>query len=661
MTLLSPASALLAGLICGPILVLLYFLKLRRRPLRVSSTLLWERAVRDLQVNAPFRWLRPSWLLLLQALALACLAIAAGRPALDMSGPVRQRIVLLIDCSASMSALDGAERDPAALPSPLPPSRLDEARAKARRLAANAMASGSARVMVVAFAASPQTLCPLSTSRAAVDEAIDAARVTDQPADLAAALSVVASIAETPADESSDPQAPTVFLLTDGNIAPVEGRFGSLDIRLVRVGPNPGTPVENLAVTRLAARRDFEDPATVRVFAQIQSGHPEARQVRLEWRLDGAPVGSAVRTLRPAPGDAAATAAVPFDLATTEGGTLTVSISGAAGDVLRADDAAAVVLQAASRPRIVVVAPGSDGADADPFLLGALRALEPAALVVLPGSAPMPADADLIIFDRVTPNARPPVPTLSIGAGLPAAGFSVSPALSQVPPARFTGWQRNHPAMRYAGLETILIDPPMRLTLPESGALSLADGPAGPLIALVQDRGVRRLVIAFDLERSNWGPHYSFPLFIANAIDYLTLRGDAQAGRAFSTVEPVSLRLASGARAIEISGSSAVVARAEAPAQAAAPDAEPLPLGVISRAGVYNVHGAQAVGQIAVNLTDDFESLARTSDTVTISGISRASTGAAGGAPREIWAWFVTAALVLLSIEWFLFAWQMRP
>ena len=82
MTLLDPLSAILTGAIAAPILVVLYFLKLRRRRLRVASTLLWQRAVQDLQVNEPFRWLRPSLLLFLQLLALALLAIAIGRPAI---------------------------------------------------------------------------------------------------------------------------------------------------------------------------------------------------------------------------------------------------------------------------------------------------------------------------------------------------------------------------------------------------------------------------------------------------------------------------------------------------------------------------------------------------------------------------------------------------
>ena len=66
--------------IAVPAVVILYFLKLKRKGLVVSSTLLWRRVLEDLRVNAPFQRLKANLLLLLQLLILLALALALSRP-----------------------------------------------------------------------------------------------------------------------------------------------------------------------------------------------------------------------------------------------------------------------------------------------------------------------------------------------------------------------------------------------------------------------------------------------------------------------------------------------------------------------------------------------------------------------------------------------------
>jgi hypothetical protein len=139
---LNPAA--FAFLAIVPIVVLLYLLKLKRKPLEVSSTLFWFRAIQDLEANAPFQKLRKNLLLLLQVLILLLLILALARPFLQAEGRTHQTLALILDGSASMQSVD------------VVPSRFEAAREKAGQLirdlsegdqALLILAAGKARVL----------------------------------------------------------------------------------------------------------------------------------------------------------------------------------------------------------------------------------------------------------------------------------------------------------------------------------------------------------------------------------------------------------------------------------------------------------------------------------------------------------------------------------
>src|ERR1700722_2739696 len=136
---LNAGTAFLAAAVALPALVLLYFLKLRRRDMPVSSTLLWKKAVQDLQVNAPFQKLRRNLLLLLQLLVMAALLLALARPIMNYTPGAGPRTIILIDRSASMSADD----------MPGGKTRLEEAKRQATDLVGTLGRNGAA--MVIAF------------------------------------------------------------------------------------------------------------------------------------------------------------------------------------------------------------------------------------------------------------------------------------------------------------------------------------------------------------------------------------------------------------------------------------------------------------------------------------------------------------------------------
>ena len=138
-TLLSWPAAAIAAAVAIPSLLLLYFLKLRRREQPVSSTLLWRKAIQDMQVNSPFQRLRRNLLLLLQLLVLIALLLALANPVTFSRAGAGQNSVILIDHSGSMNATDLGGR-----------SRLEEAKRQANNLVDSM--GRNAKAMVIAFA-----------------------------------------------------------------------------------------------------------------------------------------------------------------------------------------------------------------------------------------------------------------------------------------------------------------------------------------------------------------------------------------------------------------------------------------------------------------------------------------------------------------------------
>src|SRR5947208_2532462 len=102
-----------------PLLILLYFLKLKRKPIQVPSTFLWKKSIEDLHVNSLFQWLRNNILLILQLLVLLALIYGILAPRLHGAGGRGKHYILMIDNSASMSAID------------VSPTRLESAKAEA--------------------------------------------------------------------------------------------------------------------------------------------------------------------------------------------------------------------------------------------------------------------------------------------------------------------------------------------------------------------------------------------------------------------------------------------------------------------------------------------------------------------------------------------------
>ncbi len=669
MTLLAPFSALAAAALCVPVLVLLYMLRLRRRPVRVSSTLLWRSAVDDLQANVPLRWLRASWLLFLHVLILGLLIVALGRPVLSGGGAVGSRVVILLDRSASMRAADGKGGA----------ARWDAARARCASLADEAIGSGGASVALVAFGAEARVVAGFSTSVSELRDALNGLTTTDQPANLQAALRVVGTLTAPTGEEGSARATTVVELVTDGSLdTSGDLTLAGGEVRVVSVAPAvPEEGPDNLGIVACAARRDYSDPALTRVLVRVVNASRVARDIAVALSLNDRVVER--RALR-VPGGSEG-ASVTFEVHAPEGGVVTADLDRL--DVLAADNRASLVLAPAARARVMLVranpvtelagaAEAADSslapwwllADALGELRASLRVVSAAEYERLVSAGEL--GADLVVFEGVTPSVVPRAASLSFGAGLPVSGLAVAGLAESAESASDRGgsyvvaWSRAHPVLRDVSLDSVYVAgrPRVVWTGSAAGFTSLADGVNGTLIGLLNDGPYRRVVVAFDPASSNWPLQAGFPIFLSAAADYLTQRGEESAGRAFRTGESVVVRAGAGAGVgagrVELVGPERLVAAAGRERS----DSE-VSFGLVERAGLYRVEPAGRDAVVALNLVDTTETMLRSATELRVSGRTVGAAGG-GGVGRELWAWFVGAAGALLVVEWLVYAARMR-
>ena len=345
---LTPITGLIAAAVAVPTLVLLYFLKLKRQNQTVSSTLLWQRAVQDLQVNAPFQRLRRNLLLLLQLLALLAVLVALAGPIWSLRDGAGRRLVLLIDRSASMSARDVEGHA----------HRLAAAQVQAQTVI-DSLRSGSLfawqeqpdQAMVIAFDDHAQVMCNFTSNREQLLRAVRAIAPSDRGTSLQEALTVARAYSQP--GQNGETTA-SLALFSDGRIEDVN----QLDLS----GESwtyhcIGTTRDNVAITALQARRSFEEPDQVAVFVQVANTGTQAMTCDIQVALDNNIVAIRPLTLEPMKEGLPGTGALEIQIQCPAGGLL--EVRHLAQDALDADNQAWAVIDPPQPLRVALVTAGN--------------------------------------------------------------------------------------------------------------------------------------------------------------------------------------------------------------------------------------------------------------------------------------------------------------
>ena len=601
----------------------LYLLKPRRRRVVVAFAPLWQPAAGERRSERWAKRLRRWLSLALQALVFGLLLTGAADPRPGAPDGAGRTLVVLVDRSASMSAVDE------------PGSRLAAARERARALVAG-LGRGD-RALVASFAADVAAGSGFESDPQRLARAALAVTPSEEPGDLGRALAFAAAVLR------GQPH-PTIVLVSDGrfsddartrvrwdgagSVDDTAPSLAGVDVRWARVGRR----ARNVALLAFAARRLPGDPTSVEAAVTLRNFGDAPADVTLEISAgdSGAPVDRVRLTL--APGE---TRRHLLPDVAAPGARLVARL--VERDDLALDDRAYAVVPGLERLRVLRVGAPNLYLDGALLSLGESVAVHGARPEAAEESRARWASYDVVIFDGVAPA---PAPTTGHFLYLaPRGPGSPFPGRGVVRDPVFSDARKGHPVLRQLDLADVNIAEAERLAL-APGDVALASSFGAPLIAARERPGLRALALAFDVRRSDLPMRAAFPLLVANTLGWLAGTDarelpPAVVGRTARVPAP------RGARRVEVRDPAG-----ERSSWPVSGDAVEIP---VRRAGFYRVGDVA----LAANASDAVESDTTPVSTLVLGGRAIAPPDEPRGDARHpLGTLALLAAAILLLAEW---------
>lgn len=474
MTFLSPwAVWFLAGV---PIIVALYFLRLKRRAITVSTHLFWQRALHQTSRNALFQRLRHVFSLLLHLAIFLLLIGALARPIFDRFIHDGASVVLVLDCRARMqaTAADGTTRFARAL---------QTARSYVRE------AGDQRQFAIVKLDAAASVAVPFSNEEKPLLDALENLQPTDATGDIDTALKLANAL--------------------------LDARKGSRRVITLSDREFPAS-AENVAITRFATRPLPANPETSEVLLEVRNFGKSPIRTNVELSYDDKPLD--VKPLELAPG---ATSFTVFPVLTKSSrlarGQLTAKLDTA--DALALDNIAFATLPPARAKRILLISNGNF------FLERLLEADATVKFELLTPDAFTPALATkfaTVIFDGTVPAGFDLAKSEGTFLFLKATPFPAGEIINQ---PLVTDVDATHPATRNVSLRNVSILHAQTLALPSPADGWTFSAPLrsfdNALLITGQRRSQRIAALAFDVNDSDLPLRVAFPLLLSNTIHWL--------------------------------------------------------------------------------------------------------------------------------------------
>jgi len=682
-----------------------YIIKMRRRRFEVPFSALWKRVLEHKDSNALWKHLKRLLSLLLILLILGIVLFAALDPTLGAIDREARSVVILIDASASMKAMDGDEAGSI--------SRMEAARRRADELIDSMGGGDIAMVMKVDGQATPlsrftsdgpmlkkvihgitgndeASLASTADKTGAAAQAarehnllLDGIQASDTPADLPRALGAAA-------DALRDRENPLIVLISDGaypeqqlglvswdaakpvppvpadpkaktakakgewdakNLATVD--LSKIDVRYLPVGNRS----DNVGIVAFNVRRYIANKAAYEVYIEVQNfgTEPAHRQLSLMngstpvdlKKIDLAP-GQRVRQIYPKlPGTGENQLRASLRPVDGPGGS----------DSFGLDDTAYALLPQRKKQKVLMIT------EDNMFLEGALLVfddIDPSKLTPKQYEAdPAVAEkADVVVFDDYTPTVLPPPPVslLFFHPTGPNSPFTIRGELDK---PRITEVDEGHPVMRWVTMSDVYTDKSNVFSVdPRKGESAIAYFARDPMI--VTKRDGRRKMVAFGFSLPAPGREsatdlpmrVAFPMMLVNTLDWFA--GDTTdllTTYPTGKRERIPLDGVVGATEAELKGPDGTITRA--------PVIDGLATFYGSKVGYYDVAAKAPDGrtiaqiQLAANLASASESNITPSAQLSLGGKQLdAPQKFAISHSRKIWVYLLFIAMALVVMEW---------
>ncbi len=591
-----------------PVVIVFYLLKRKRVVKLVSSTLLWQKFLAETQASAPFQRLRKNWLLILQVILLTLAVLALTRPYFSTTAKPAQRRVVILDASASMQATDES------------PSRFEKARAEALKWVDSL--KDTDEMVIVLAGATTEVKQSATSEKAALRRALQSCTCSDGPTRLLPALRMAESLVR-----DLDPRTgPEIHLFSDGAV-PELNEFENKALPLVyhRVGKASN----NLGITALDVRANPEDARQRAVYTSVANFSPDSRQTDLELLLD-----DRLLETRPLTIPSGQTSPQVFLAKQSRDGVFTVRLT--SQDDLAVDNQASIVSLMPKPVKVLLVSRGNR------LLEKALRAVANVELASATDLTDSAASFDFVVLDDVTPTLWPKGNVLAIHV----VNTNWVEGVKRVEAPAIVDWKSTHPLLRYTSFDNVQVVQSLTARTP-TWAVSLVETPQAPII-LAGELGRQRIIwIGFDVLESNWPLRVSFPIFIANAVEWLDPASERTGQLLVKAGDPFRLPLLEPQSSAQVTLPDGATKMLKLD-----PTANEVVFGDTARQGVYRLRLGTNDTVFCANLLDAAESNIKPRDALQLGKYTKVSATTTKRANMELWRTIAALGLLVLLGEW---------